>query len=269
MDLRLLTAIATALALAVVGCPTGDDDDSGAGDDDDDALTGLTIRGTVHDIADFAVVSEDLTVVIADPKPMLAFGEDPEVLGATNPDADGSFQVTGVDATSADMGLIMIVDDTGDAYVSGATGIDVKAYEGYAEGDIVADQIAFAVTPTWVGGLETDMAAAGWGGADLFGTGALIGFVHEDVETPIGGATVSSTFGGDVFYADADAVGSGAFDDGSGTPNTTTDAAGDALWVAPDAFVGPWSCEADGYTFDDFIVGSTESILVIIAFRPE
>ncbi len=266
MEWRLALALLSMLAL--LGCPTGDDDDSGIGDDDDDVLTGLTIRGTVHDIADFAVVAEGLTVVIADPKPMLAFGEDPEVLGVANPDADGTFQVTGVDATTADMGLIMIVDDTGDAYLSGATGIDLEEYEGYAEGDVVEDQIAFAVTPTWVAGLETDMAAAGWGGADLFGMGALIGFVHEDVETPISGATVSSTFGGEVFYADGDAVGAGAFDDGSGTPNATTDAAGDALWVAPDALVGPWSCEADGYTFDDFIVGSTESILVIIAFRP-
>ncbi len=268
MEIRLLLALSTALGLGLGGCPTGDDDDSATGDDDD-VLSGLTVRGTVHDIADFAIVADGLTVVIADPKPMLAFGEDPEVLGVANPAADGSFQVTGIDASAADMGLIMIVDDTGEAYLSGATGIDVEDYEGYVEGDVVEDQLAFAVPAGYVAGLESDLAAAGWGGADLFGTGALIGFVHEDVETPISGATVSSTFGGDVFYADGDAVGSGSFDDGGGTPNAATDAAGESLWVAPDALVGPWSCEADGYTFDDFIVGSTESILVIIAFRPE
>ncbi len=268
MDLRWLTPVATMLTLALCGCPTGDDDDSAAGDDDDDVLTGLTVRGTVHDIGDFDTTVADVTVVIADPKPMLAFGEEPGVLGATQPDPDGSFQVTGIDATAADMGLIMIVDDNGDLYRSAATGIDLKDYEGYAEGDIVDEQLAFAVPQGYVDGLDADLAAAGWDGDDIFATGALMGYVHQDDLTPIGGAVVSSTFGGEVFYADADPVGSGALDDG-GTPNAATDAAGDSFWIAPDAIVGPWACEADGHTFDDFMVGSTAEILVIIAFRPE
>jgi hypothetical protein len=268
MDLRGWVTMATMLALALAGCPTGDDDDS-SGDDDDDVLTGLTVRGTVHDIADFDSNVTDVTVVIADPKPMLAFGEEPGVLGATQPDADGSFQVTGIDASAADMGLIMIVDDNGDTYRSAATGIDLKDYEGYAEGDIVDEQLAFAVTQGYVDGLDADLAAAGWDGSDIFATGALMGYVHQDDLTPIPDAVVSSTFGGDVFYADADPVGSGSFDDGSGTPNAATDAGGDSLWIAPNALVGPWACEADGYTFDDFMVGSTAEILVIIAFRPE
>lgn len=257
-----------ALALLLPGCPAADDDDDG----DDDADTGgLTIRGQIHRFDDFSTTGQGLTVVIADPTDMLLSGEDPTILGTAAPEADGTFEVTGVDATDANLGLIMIVDDGNEAtYVSAATGIDAAEYEGWVDGDAVEDQIAFAMDAATVAGMETDLGTAGWDGSDLFGTGALMGFVQHDDLDPIPDATISSTlFGGDVYYADGDAYGSGAFDDGAGTPNTVTTTAGDGFWVVPNASPpGTWLCEADGYEFESLLVGSTNEILVIVAFRP-
>lgn len=255
-----------ALALHLPGCPADDDDTAG----DDDEITGLTIRGQIHRFDDFSTTGQGLTVIIANPTEMLLSGEDPTILGTASPEADGTFEVTGVDATDADLGLIMIIDDAGDTYLSAATGIDEADYEGWTDGFVVEDQIAFAMPATHLTAMETDMAAAGWTGSDLFGTGALLGFVQHPNLDPIASAVVSSTlFGGDVYYADGDAMGSGTFDDGSGTPNTTTTLEGDALWVAPNATPpSAWLCEADGYDFDSVLVGSTTEILVIVAFRP-
>ncbi len=255
------------LTLILAGCPTGDDDDTTG--DDDTAATGLTVRGTIHQLGDFDTAVGDLTVVIANPTPMLISDEDPEALGFAVAAADGSFEITGVDATGADMGLIMIVDDTEDAYQSVATGIHADDYLGWTDGFVIEDQVAFAATPAWVTATEADLAAAGWTGSDLFGAGALIGFVTEDDLTPIGGATVSNVLGGDVYYADAEAPGTGIYDDGAGTANTATSVEGEGFWVVPEAPVGPWNCEADSYTFGSLMVGSTAEILVLVAFRPE
>jgi hypothetical protein len=254
------------LALTLLGCPAEDDDTAG---DDDTTATGITVRGTIHQLGDFDTAVGDLTVVVANPTPMLINDEDPEALGFAVAAADGSFEVTGIDATGADMGLIMIVDDTESAYLSVATGIHADDYEGWTDGFVVEDQVAFAATAAWVTDTEADLATAGWADSDLFGSGALIGFVTEDDLTPIGDAVVSNVLGGDVYYADAEAPGSGIYDDGAGTPNTATSVVGEGFWVVPEAPVGPWTCEADGYTFGSLMVGSTNDILVLVAFRPE
>lgn len=263
LELGMLVAL---LGLLITGlaCDPGDDD---TGDDDTADVTGLTVRGTIHDLADFAILTTDLTVVIADPAQMLTSGDDPVVLGMATPEADGSFEVTGVDATDANFGLIMIVDDVGDAYKSTATGIHISDYEGWTDGTVVEDQVAFATTVGYIADLETDLTAAGWDGSDLFGTGSMLGFVQLDNLDPIGGATVDS-IGGDIYYADGDAAGSGGFDDG-GVPNEATTVEGNGLWVSPGGMVASWGCAADGYTFEPIFVGSTDEILVIIAFRPE
>ncbi len=257
------------LLTLVVACETDDDDDSG--DDDTGDPAGLTIRGTVHDLADFSEVNDDLMLVIADPAQMLTSGEDPVVLGSATPAADGTFEVTGVDATDASFGLIMIVDGIGDsasAYRSAATGIHINDYEGWTDGTVVEDQVAFAVKTDYVADMEADLTTAGWDGSDLFQTGAMMGFVQLDNLDPIAAATVDS-MGGDIYYADGDAAGSGMFDDGAGAPNGATTVEGNGLWVSPGGMVASWGCEADGYTFEPIFVGSTTEILVIIAFRPE
>ncbi len=265
----VLGMLASGGLLLTAGCDGGSpsDDDTG-GDDDTAGAAGLTIRGTIHDLADFSVRSEGLTVFIADPAEMLLSGGDPTILGTAEPRDDGTFEITGVDASGAGYGLIMIVDDVGDAVVGTATGIHASAYEGWSDGDVLEDQIAFATPAAYVTDLETDLAAAGWDGDDLFAEGAVIGFVQQDDLTPIAGATVSS-IGGDVYHADGDPVGEGALDDGAGQPNGATTAEGNGLWVAPGGGVAPWTCTAEGYTFEDIFVGSTGEILVVIAFRPE
>ena len=266
MSRTLLVLLAT---LALAGCPeSGDDDSASTGDDDTAAAGGITIRGSVHELGDFDTTVSGVTVVIANPTPMLVQGEDPEPLGFAEVGGDGSFEITGVDATGADMGLIMIVDDNGEQYLAVATGIHASEYEGWTDGWIVEDQVAFAAPEATVTSLENDLIAAGWGGTELFSNGALLGFVQEGVQAPLAGATVSSVFDDEVYYADGDAFGSGAFDDGTGTANSATTVEGDALWLSPGGSVSSWSCEADGYTFDPIMVGSTSEILVVIAFRP-
>lgn len=267
MSRTLLVLLAT---LALVGCPGGGDDDDSAstGDDDTAAAGGITIRGTVHQLGAFGTTVSGVTVVIANPTPMLVQGEDPEPLGFGEVAGDGSFEITGVDATGAEMGLIMIVDDNGEQYLAVATGIHAAEYEGWTDGWIVDEQVAFAATDSAVTGLENDLTAAGWGGSELFSTGALLGFVQEGVQAPLAGATVSSVFDDEVYYADGDDFGSGTFDDGAGAANAATTVEGDALWLSPGGSVSSWSCEADGYTFDPIMVGSTSEILVVIAFRP-
>jgi len=258
------------VALMFVGCPGGGDDDDSAstGDDDTGAAGGITIRGTVHELGAFDATVSGVTVVIANPTPMLVQGEDPEPLGFAEVGGDGAFEIAGVDATGADMGLIMIVDDSGEQYQAVATGIHASEYEGWTDGWVVDDQVAFAAPLATVTAIETDLTAAGWTGADLFATGALLGFVQEGVDTPVAGATVSSAFGDEVYYADGDAYGAGAFDDGAGGANAATTVDGDALWLSPGGSVSSWSCEADGHDFDPIMVGSTSEILVVIAFRP-
>jgi len=268
MSDKLLLLLAV-LALPLVGCPADDDDDSAStGDDDTAPAGGITIRGVVHELGAFGETVSGVTVVIANPTPMLVQGEDPEPLGFAEAAADGSFEITGVDATGADMGLIMIVDDNGEQFLAVATGIHASEYEGWTDGWLVEDQIAFAAPTATVAAIEADLASAGWTGSDLFATGALMGFVQETTQDAVAGATVSSVFGDEVYYADGDPLGSGAFDDGSGTPNVETTIEGDALWLSPGGAVSSWSCEAEGYTFDPIMVGSTSEVLVVIAFRP-
>jgi len=264
MTRNLLILLATTILLP--GCPS-DDDDSTGGDDDDASAGTITVRGTVHDLGDFDTTVSDVSVVVANPTPMLANGAEPAALGVGTPAADGTFEVTGIDPTGADMGLIMIVDDNGEVYLSVATGIHADVYAGWTDGFVIEDQVAFAAPAGHVADLETDLAAVGFTG-DLFGGGALLGFVQDTDEDPVGDATVTSTGGDTVFYADGDAVGAGAFDDGSGAANVATSADGDALWVVPGGGVDNWSAAADGYTYDPIMVGSTEEILVVIAFRP-
>ncbi len=261
---KLLMLLMT-LAL-IPGCPTEADDDTVGDDDDADGGT-ITVRGTVHMLGDFDTTVADVSVVVANPAPMLMDGGEPSALGVGTAAADGTFEVTGIDPSSASMGMIMIVDDNGDQYLSVATGIHADEYAGWTDGFVVEDQVAFAASAGHVADLETDLAEAGFGG-DLFAGGALLGFVQEASEDPIGGATVSSTGGDTVYYADADPAGSGTFVDDGGAPNTETSVDADALWVAPGGGVDQWTAAADGYTFEEILVGSSAEILVLIAFRP-
>lgn len=260
-----LLMLLTMLAL-IPGCPTEADDDTVGDDDDADGGT-ITVRGTIHMLGDFDTTVSDVSIVVANPAPMLLDGGEPAALGVGTPAADGTFEVTGVDPSSASMGMIMIVDDNGDQYLSVATGIHAEEYDGWTDGFVVEGQVAFAATTDHVADLETDLAEAGFGG-DLFAGGALLGFVQEASEEPIDGATVSSTGGATVYYADADPAGSGTFVDDGGLPNAQTSADADALWVAPGGGVDNWIAAADGYTFEEIMVGSTVEILVVIAFRP-
>jgi hypothetical protein len=262
---RLL--ITLAMVALITGCPTGGDDDTFSGDDDDADAGTITVRGNVHDLGDLDATVSGVTVVVANPAGMLVSGDDPAALGVGTVDPDGSFEVTDVDPTGADMGLIMIVDDNGEAYLSVATGIHADEYAGWTDGTVVEDQVAFAASADFVAALELDLAIAGWHG-ELFDGGALIGFVQDGDMEPIGDATVTSTEDYTVYYADDDPIGEGAFVDATTTPNAATSVDSDALWVAPGGGVDNWSAEADGYTYDPILVGSTEEILVVIAFRP-
>ncbi len=266
MNHRLLMLLA-ALAL-LVGCPTGGDDDTSNGGDDDDVDAGtITVRGSVHDLGDVDSTVSGVSVVVANPAPMLASGGEPAALGVGTVAGDGSFEVTGIDPTGADMGLIMIVDDNGTEYRSVATGIHGDEYAGWTDGFVVEDQVAFAASADVVAAMELDLAIAGWHG-ELFEGGALIGFVQDAAMEPVDGATVTSTEDYEVFYADGDPMGEGAFVDDSTALNVATSADAEALWIAPGGGVDNWSAVADGYTYETILVGSTEEILVVIAFRP-
>lgn len=262
---RLLMLLAMTALCA--GCPTGGDDDTSTGDDDDADAGTITVRGTVFDLGDFDSTVSGVTVVVANPAPMLASGGEPAALGVGTVAGDGTFEVTDIDPTGADMGLIMIVDDNGEAFLSVATGIHADEYAGWTDGTVVEDQVAFAASADVVAAMELDLAIAGWHG-ELFDGGALIGFVQDADMEPVGGATVTSTEDHEVFYADGDPMGEGAFVDATTTPNAATSADSDALWIAPGGGVDNWSAEADGLTYDSILVGSTEEILVVIAFRP-
>jgi hypothetical protein len=251
----------------LVGCPTDADDDSFNGDDDDVDAGTITVRGFVHDLGEVDSTVSGVSVVVANPAPMLANGGEPAALGVGTVAGDGSFEVTDIDPTGAEMGLIMIVDDNGAEYLSVATGIHADEYAGWTDGFVVEDQVAFAASAEWVAAMDLDLAIAGWHG-ELFEGGALIGFVQDAAMEPVDGATVTSTEDQEVFYADGDPPGEGSFVDATTTPNAATSADAEALWIAPGGGVDNWSAAADGYTYDPILVGSTEEILVVIAFRP-
>ena len=255
------------MSLAVVACPTDDDDPVGDDDDDDDDA-GFMIQGTAVDFLAQTPVAEGLCMELLDPTDVaLGLAEEPELLTTTTVGADGAYTFTDV-VTDSTTGLLQVVQDCdGDAstVLPTATGI---AADDYADGEDLADYTALSIDAAFEAGIDGSLTAVGHTGDAIRDSGMMIGFTLDpstDPATPVGGVTVTCTFGdcGTTYYMDADSA-DGLFSTGLDV-NASTDATAGAVYVVPAAPIANWAAD-DGGTNEwiDQLGGSQTGYAVII-----
>lgn len=240
-------------ALALGGCKDKGEDSTGG--DDSEPVGGFDISGSAVNLLTSAAAAEGLCVNAADPTAAIA-GGDLEIVATGTVAADGTYLVADV-VTDSTLGLLMVVADCASegTVMPTATGISSDDYSGLGEGDAITDRTIYSIDTSSAATLQAGLEAAGYTGT-LTADGALVGFVFDSAGTPIEGATISG--GGTVYYFT-----------GTGFNTTGTVAAAKSMFVIPAAGVGNYSCTADGYSFDNLLVGSQPGIAVVIRFLAE
>lgn len=188
------------------------------------------LEGSVYNIDADAPGGAGGCVELFDPAGLVT-GEAATSLGVTTIDGDGDFRFEEV-STSANFGLLWTVRDCAEegALYATTSGVSAESYADLADGDLLGDQTAFALTQDYADRLGDGAALAGYGG-DLTRDGFVFGWVFDADAQPVEGATVRCPECGDVYYQDGDDT-DGLLTDGD-TANTTTLAAGGAVFIVP------------------------------------
>jgi len=259
------------ICLLACGGQSSDDTAPDPGDSDSGqpgTNTGFAVSGTIQDYnTDETADGTGLCVSIVDPTGAIAGGKY-VVLASTTANIDGTFEVTDI-VTSSAFGILMLVascdGDTSNVMYS-ASGIALESYQNLGGGDAIVDRTAWVIKDGYGGTLDTDLATAGYTGASLTTTGALIGYVDDNAEAPLDNATVScdncvaETFywgEGETTFATA------------GATNTATNANAGAKWIIPGAPIFTYHADAEGYAFETLLAGTIAEMAVFVAFSAE
>jgi hypothetical protein len=247
---------------------TGDTNDTDDTDDTDTGEDSFNITGTAIDVATSAPAPEGLCIDLLDPSPVLQ-QLPPELLLSTQVGAGGAFSIEGV-VTESTLGLLMSVKDCeteGATVFTSATGVFYDSYSGLADGETLADQIAFSISNPFLEGLELSAAAAQYAG-DLSTDGFMFGFVLDSARQPLSGATVTCGDCGTTYYLDSD-PNDGLFTTGTDL-NLSTDATAGAAWIIPAGPVGSYVADDGGaHTFGQQLNGSNPGSATVTAFIAE
>ncbi|MBT3222587.1 MAG: hypothetical protein HN348_26225, partial [Proteobacteria bacterium] len=216
-------------------------------------------------------------IELLDPTPAL-LGNEAEVLATGTTDANGDFELTGIE-TDSSAGLLLAVQDCEDAaadtVLATANGIATADYADLGDGDTLADMVALSINVTMEAGIDLSLALTPYSAdaayAPIRTAGILIGATRDGATSaPIGGVTIDCTIGTCpyIYYMDTDPT-DGMFTTGA-TLNTATEAAAGALFMAPAGPIGNWEADDGGTNqWEDQLGGSQPGYAVIIALYTE
>jgi hypothetical protein len=240
---------------------------------------GYRIEGVTRDLATGASLAYDeaageagLCVFAVDPTRALA-GQDPDVVARSFVCADGSYVLQGIQAKPS-LGLFVAIDDGGklgcdykgsSSVMLTANGLGPEYYEDLGDGGVIPDIEALSVSASYATALDEDLALVGYQGDDktLEQSGFMAGFIFDSDVNPVSGATISCSTCDTNYYWD-DVPKDGIF--GSGTkPNTSTDAAADAMFMVPGAEITTYTISDGGkHTWEPKLYGSIPEYAVFI-----
>jgi len=286
MQLRVasLTGFAAVVLLGITACGRGFEYEGGDGSTGPgtvevedcgsgaDTESGFNIAGTVVDLETgeplaLADGDEPLCLVAVDPTPAITGGE-PEDLAASSMCSDGTFLIAGI-AEIPVIGVMVQVNECGegeDTVMRTVTGVASDEFDGKSAGFTFEGVIAHSVSASYRDQMAADAEYEG----DLELDGFLGGFVEDEAELPVSGATVTCGACADTptFYMDANPD-DGLFSDGAGF-NETTDADSNAMFMIPGAIITTYTCDDGGvHSWPGELFGSLSGYGVFISFTAE
>jgi hypothetical protein len=261
---------------------TGDGDDAadgsgGAGEidvqegcDEDDVNTtdGWRITGSVFDMYTREVPAdpESLCAYALDPVPVLS-GSEPKFLAGSQVCENGDYVIAEL-GVAPTIGMFVSIDDcegNPDTVMSSATGIDYDDVKDLGDGDLFANKRAYLVSNEY--GRIIGDNLDGFDG-DAVEIGFMTGFVLDSSDEPVSGARLSCGGCADFYYMDTDDT-DGLFASG-GVLNSATDAAAEAVFVAPGAPIATYVSDDGGnHDWEDQLFGSLPGYASFLLFNAQ
>jgi hypothetical protein len=272
MTRTLLLAAAAATTLSLSACNGEDDpdetdvEDTDNGDTDEVGPPLVTISGSSVDAFSptGATGAEGLCVQAVDPSAALE-GGDLNVLGETQLDANGAYEITDVDVSQAPLAVFLILSDcseTPTTILPSATGIASDEYASAVAGDTFTRDLRFVTLET---AGQIDQSLAGVGSSATLAGGSIMAFVLDQQGNPVADATVDCGMctANEYYYVDLDPEG-GLLASATG-PNTATQPGVGLALIVPGE-VGGYSVSHPTLTIQGGLFGAIPGVAAFNAW---
>ena len=247
----------------------------GCDEADVDTENGFRISGTVEDLETRLPPEsiEGLCAYALNPTPVLS-GGDPTIMGASQVCPGGEYVIGGL-SDPPSIGMFVSIADcdsgsdgdtasnAGPTVMKSATGVDFDWVKDLGDGDIYEGKIAYLVTIAYGSRINDDLSDFDGDAVDV---GFMAGFALDVDGEPVSGAALACDACADFYYLDTDHE-DGMFMTG-GIRNTVTDAAADAIFVAPAAPIFTYEASDGGnHNWDSQLFGSLPGYASFLLFN--